>query len=74
MTHAQMSRFRKYRLGTPELQAMALAVAQFAEVEYGATPRETQNWYLRFPNNFLLIETIHSRQTSLTINVAGERR
>ena len=72
MTHDEMMRFRKYRAGCAESRAMVLEMAQYVERHFGATPAETQNGYLIYPANFLLIQTIHHALASLTINVVGQ--
>jgi hypothetical protein len=71
MTHEQMLRFTKYAKAGPDSQALCIAVVNFVEVTYRITPTETPNGYLVYDPNFLLIETIGVRKTSLTLNVYG---
>lgn len=72
MTHDDMLRFSKYRDGSAGSQQLALAVAQFVQERYGLAPSATaDNEYLLYEGNFLLIQTIHQRTTSITLNLYG---
>jgi hypothetical protein len=72
MTHEEMLRFQIYRNGSQESQSLALRIADFAQSRLGLRfPSATDNNYLVWPDNVLLMQTIARRKSSVTLNVSG---